>query len=101
MVIEWGQSHLKLPLEKAAMLPGLFALGAALGAVTAARFVELKRVLVVLPVGIVIGLVVISMVTLESITIVCLTLAAIGALAGFFLVPMNALLQHRGHVLMS
>ncbi len=25
----------------------------------------------------------------------------IGALAGFFVVPMNALLQHRGHVLMS
>jgi len=26
---------------------------------------------------------------------------AIGALAGFFVVPMNALLQHRGHILMG
>jgi hypothetical protein len=28
-------------------------------------------------------------------------MVAIGACAGFFVVPMNALLQHRGHVLMG
>jgi len=28
-------------------------------------------------------------------------LVSIGAMAGFLVVPMNALLQHRGHVLMS
>ena len=28
-------------------------------------------------------------------------LVLVGALAGFFVVPMNALLQHRGHVLLS
>src|SRR3981189_2115426 len=32
---------------------------------------------------------------------VYILLILIGALAGFFVVPMNALLQHRGHVLMS
>ena len=33
--------------------------------------------------------------------LVYVLLIVVGALAGFFVVPMNALLQHRGHVLMS
>jgi LPLT family lysophospholipid transporter-like MFS transporter len=33
--------------------------------------------------------------------VACLILVVIGALAGYFVVPMNALLQHRGHVLLS
>ena len=31
----------------------------------------------------------------------CSLMILIGALAGFFVVPMNALLQHRGHILMG
>jgi Ca2+/Na+ antiporter len=30
-----------------------------------------------------------------------LVMVVIGAMAGYFVVPMNALLQHRGHVLLS
>ena len=33
--------------------------------------------------------------------IACAILVLIGLLAGYFVVPMNALLQHRGHVLLS
>ena len=33
--------------------------------------------------------------------IACGILVLIGGLAGYFVVPMNALLQHRGHVLLS
>jgi hypothetical protein len=33
--------------------------------------------------------------------IACALLVLIGGLAGYFVVPMNALLQHRGHVLLS
>ena len=36
-----------------------------------------------------------------AIAIACLLLVSVGMMAGFFVVPMNALLQHRGHVLMS
>jgi hypothetical protein len=37
----------------------------------------------------------------KSVTLAYPLLAFIGFLSGFFVVPMNALLQHRGHVLMS
>ena len=101
MVIRWAEVHLKMPLEKAAMLPGVFALGTGVGAVLAARLVPLKRAVNVLPVGIIMGITVMGMVSLKWMPIVYIVLIAIGAMAGFFVVPMNALLQHRGHVLMS
>jgi hypothetical protein len=47
------------------------------------------------------GVAVIAMVSLKWMPAVYLVLILIGALGGFFVVPMNALLQHRGHVLMS
>jgi LPLT family lysophospholipid transporter-like MFS transporter len=101
MVIDWAQSHLRLPFEHAVMLPGIFAVGSALGFVAAARYVPLKRALNVLPAGMLMGISVVAMVSLKSLPIVYAALMAIGAMAGFFVVPMNALLQHRGHVLMS
>ena len=54
-----------------------------------------------LPVGILMGIAVIAMVSLKWMPVIYLLLIVIGAIAGFFVVPMNALLQHRGHVLMS
>jgi phosphatidylglycerophosphate synthase len=51
--------------------------------------------------GIVMGLVVTVMVFVHDVIIAYPLLALIGFLSGFFVVPMNALLQHRGHVLMS
>jgi hypothetical protein len=101
MVIRWAEVHLKMPLEKAAMLPGIFALGTGVGAVLAAKFIPLKRAVNVLPVGIVMGVAVTAMVSLKWMPMVYLVLMLIGGMAGFFVVPMNALLQHRGHVLMS
>jgi LPLT family lysophospholipid transporter-like MFS transporter len=101
MVIKWAESHLKLPLEQGAMLVGVFALGTAVGAILAARYVPLKRAVRILPVGVLMGITVISMVSLKWMPAVYMVLILIGAMAGFFVVPMNALLQHRGHVLMS
>jgi MFS family permease len=101
IVIKWAERQLHLPLEQGAMLSGVSALGVALGAVFAARLVPLKRAVHVLPMGIAMGIAVIAMVSLKWMPAVYLLLVLIGALAGFFVVPMNALLQHRGHVLMS
>ncbi len=101
IVIKWAERQLHLPLEMGAMLSGVSAVGIAIGAVLAARFVPLKRAVHVLPVGIVMGVAVIAMVSLKWMPAVYLVLVLIGACAGFFVVPMNALLQHRGHVLMS
>ena len=101
IVIKWAERALHLPLEEGAMLSGISAIGIALGAAVAARYVPLKRATHVLPVGILMGIAVISMISLRWMPAIYVVLIAIGAIAGFFVVPMNALLQHRGHVLMS
>ena len=101
IVIKWAERQLHLSLEHGAMLSGVSAVGIAIGAVLAARLVPLKRAVSVLPVGIGMGIAVVSMVSLKWMPAVYVILVLIGALAGFFVVPMNALLQHRGHVLMS
>jgi MFS family permease len=101
IVIKWAERQLRLPLEEGAMLSGISAIGIAIGAVIAARMVPLKKAVNVLPVGIFMGIAVIVMVSLKWMPAVYFVLILIGALAGYFVVPMNALLQHRGHVLMS
>jgi len=63
--------------------------------------VPLKRSLSVLPVGVAMGIAVMLMAFVSAMPLVYLLLVVVGALAGFFVVPMNALLQHRGHVLLS
>ncbi|MCY7387232.1 MAG: lysophospholipid transporter LplT [Burkholderiales bacterium] len=101
IVLRWADKHLGLPLEKATMLQGVFALGIAVGAVAAARFIPLKKSLHILPVGVVMGVVVLAMDIVYYMPLVYALIISIGAMAGFFVVPMNALLQHRGHVLLS
>ncbi|QJQ04912.1 lysophospholipid transporter LplT [Undibacterium piscinae] len=101
IVLEWARTSLDMPLNKAAILQGVVAVGVALGAVGAARFVPLKKSLSVMPLGIAMGLVVMTMTLVTNVWVAYPLLILVGALAGFFVVPMNALLQHRGHVLMS
>jgi LPLT family lysophospholipid transporter-like MFS transporter len=101
IVLKWAESSLHMPLDKAAILQGVVAVGVALGAVAAARFVPLKKSLSVMPLGIAMGVVVIMMTMVHTAWIAYVLLVIIGALSGYFVVPMNALLQHRGHILMS
>lgn len=101
IVLKWAEQSLGMPLDKAAILQGIVAVGVALGAVAAAHFVPLKKSLSVMPLAIVMGIVVVSMTLVHNVWIAYPLLIVIGALSGFFVVPMNALLQHRGHVLMS
>ncbi|HMM51260.1 MAG TPA: lysophospholipid transporter LplT [Burkholderiaceae bacterium] len=101
IVLDWAHHALGLPLSRAAILQGVVALGIAVGAVFAARVVRLRDSLRVLPVGVAMGLVVPTMTLVSSEWVAFPLLVLVGAMAGFFVVPMNALLQHRGHVLMS
>ena len=101
IVLAWAAKALGYDLSQASYLQGVVALGIAVGAVAAARWVTLRDSVRVLPMGIAMGLVVIVMVMVTSLPIAVVLMIAIGAFAGFFVVPMNALLQHRGHVLMS
>jgi LPLT family lysophospholipid transporter-like MFS transporter len=101
IVLKWAEKSLNMPLDKAAILQGVVAVGVAGGAVAAAHFVPLKRSLSVMPLGVIMGVVVIAMTMVNSVYTAYPLLVLIGALSGYFVVPMNALLQHRGHVLMS
>ena len=101
IVLDWARHALGLPLNRAAILQGVVALGIAVGAMFAARVVRLRDSLRVLPVGVAMGVVVPVMTLVSSELLAFPLLVLIGAMAGFFVVPMNALLQHRGHVLMS
>jgi MFS transporter, LPLT family, lysophospholipid transporter len=101
IVLKWADAALGYHLSKASMLQGVSAVGIAVGAVAAARFVPLRKSVSILSCGVLMGLVTISMIFVRDVYVAIPLLIAIGALSGFFVVPMNALLQHRGHVLMG
>jgi len=101
IVLKWAERSLDMPLDKATNLIGVVAIGVAVGAALAAKIVPLKKSLTVIPMGIIMGLVVTVMVFVHDVAVAYPLLALIGFLSGYFVVPMNALLQHRGHVLMS
>jgi hypothetical protein len=101
IVIEWARAQLNFDLSRAAILQGVTAVGIALGAVLASVWVALDRSVRVIPLGIAMGLIVIVMNFVTDVRVAVVLMVIIGGLAGFFVVPMNALLQHRGHVLLS
>ena len=101
IVLAWAGIALHYDIGHAAQLTGWVAIGIAIGSVLAARFVKIGHAVNVLPVGIGMGVVVLLMTLVHSPIVAVLLLVAIGTMGGFFVVPMNALLQHRGHLLMG
>ena len=101
IVLAWAAVALHYSIGEAAKLTAWVAVGIAIGSILAARFVKLEHAVKVIPVGIGMGLVVLAMIPVSSPLLAILLLIAIGAMGGFFVVPMNALLQHRGHLLMG
>lgn len=101
IVLKWAEAALDFPLNQAAQLQGVVALGIAIGAVLAAKIVSLRQSVKVIPLGMLMGIVVMIMTLVTNLWIAIALLILIGGLAGFFVVPMNALLQHRGHILMG
>src|SRR5437016_1452206 len=101
IVIDWASRALGLSLSQATMSTGVVAVGITIGVVLAARFVSLRGAVKVLPIGATMGVVVMVMIFVHNLWLAILLMTAIGICAGFFVVPMNALLQHRGHVLMG
>ena len=119
IVLKWAETVLGMELARAAILQAVVAVGITIGAVYAAATVSLKKAMNVLPVGVAMGMIVAGAafytpeiapagsITVGALTasyfllIACAILVSIGLLAGYFVVPMNALLQHRGHVLLS
>jgi len=120
LMLKWAEYALHMNLSESAALQAVSAIGVAAGAVYAACKVSLKNSASVLPYGALMGLVVclmgvyndellppIVLFQMHSIQLSLNDLPAyfllilLGWLSGYFVVPMNALLQHRGHSLMA
>ena len=101
LVLAWAAVALHYDIGEAAKLTAWVAIGIAIGSVLAAKFIKLEHSVKVLPVGIAMGVVVLMMIPVTNSALAILLLITIGAMGGYFVVPMNALLQHRGHLLMG
>ncbi len=101
IVLRWANESLGLTLAQAAYLQGITAIGVIAGAVLASRHVTLVNVPALLPLGIVLGLLIPMMLAVSTVFQAAILLIVVGAVAGFFVVPMNALLQHRGSTLLT
>ena len=101
VVLAWAALALEFNIEQSTQLIATVAIGIAVGSVIASRFIRLEDSIKVLPAGILMGALVISMIFVTNGYFAGIVLFLIGALSGFFVVPLNALLQHRGHHLIG
>ena len=120
LVLKWADANLGLSLSKAAVMQGVAGFGIAIGAAAAAAWIPLRASLKVLPVGLITGAVAVAMAFYSKglfppgsglrvgqlfapayIILAYPLMILLGALSGFFIVPMNAILQHRGATLLT
>ena len=101
IVLAWSAAALGYSTTQASSLVGVVAIGTAAGAILASMRMRLDQAPRVMPLGIAMGLLVILMNFITDVRIAAPFLILLGGLGGFLVVPMNALLQHRGHNLMG
>jgi MFS family permease len=101
IVLAWAAAALGYGTTQASSLVGVVAIGTAVGAVAASVWMRLEHATRVIPMGIAMGVLVIAMNAIDNVWVAAPFLMTLGALGGFLVVPMNALLQHRGHNLMG
>ncbi len=101
IILAWSAAALGYSTTQASALSGVVALGTAVGAIGASMRMRLEHATMVMPLGIAMGVLVIAMNFIHNVWLAAPFLIVLGALGGFLVVPMNALLQHRGHNLMG
>jgi MFS transporter, LPLT family, lysophospholipid transporter len=101
IILAWSAAALGYSTTQASSLTGVVAVGTALGAVLASVRMKLDKATTVMPLGVLMGLLVIAMNFIDNVWVAAPFLILLGALGGYLVVPMNALLQHRGHNLMG
>jgi hypothetical protein len=101
IILAWSAAALSYSTTQASALSGVVAMGTAIGAVVASVRMRLDMATSVMPLGIAMGLFVILMNFISNVWVAAPFLILLGAIGGFMVVPMNALLQHRGHNLMG
>ena len=101
IVLAWSAAALGYSTTQASSLVGVVAIGTAIGAVVASVKMRLDHAPNVIPLGIAMGILVIVLNFISNVWVAAPFLIMLGAIGGFLVVPMNALLQHRGHNLMG
>ncbi len=101
IVLAWSAAALGYTTTQASNLVGVVAIGTAAGAVIASLYCRLDKATKVMPLGIGMGLLILLLNFINNVWIAAPFLVLLGAFGGFLVVPMNALLQHRGHNLMG
>jgi len=101
IVLAWSAAALGYSTTQASSLVGVVAIGTAVGAVVASMRMRLEHATRVMPLGIAMGVLVVLMNFIDNVWLAAPFLILLGGLGGFLVVPMNALLQHRGHNLMG
>ena len=101
IVLAWAAVALGYGTTQAASLVGVVALGTAVGAILASLHMRLDQATSVIGLGIGMGLLMMVMNLITNVWVAAPFLIVLGAIAGYLVVPMNALLQHRGHNLMG
>ncbi len=101
IVLAWAAVALGYNTTQASALTGVVAIGTAAGAVWASMRMRLDIATRVIPLGIAMGVLLVLMVFINSIWVAVPFLIVLGGQGGYLVVPMNALLQHRGHNLMG
>jgi hypothetical protein len=101
IVLAWAAAALGYSVTQASALQGVVAIGMAVGAVVASMRMRLEDGPRVITLGIGMGILIILLIFITNVWVAAPFLILLGALGGFLVVPMNALLQHRGHNLMG
>jgi LPLT family lysophospholipid transporter-like MFS transporter len=101
IILAWSAAALGYSTTQAASLGGVVAIGTAVGAIVASMRMRLDVATKVIPMGILMGVLIIVMDFISNVWVAVPFLILMGALGGFLVVPMNALLQHRGANLMG
>jgi LPLT family lysophospholipid transporter-like MFS transporter len=100
-VLRWAADVLKLPLNQAAYLQAAVAVGVVVGAIGAGRWVPLAMAKNMLGAGVVLGLLLPVIALSADLFLAIPLLVLVGVVGGLLVVPLNALLQHRGCTCLS
>ena len=101
IVFPWAAAALGYNTTQASSLAGVVSIGVAVGAVVASMRMRLDKATGVIPLGILMGVLVIGLNAIRDVWVAVPFLMLLGLAGGYLVVPMNALLQHRGHNLMG
>ena len=101
IVFAWAAAALGYTTQQASSLVGVLAIGTAVGAVAAAKRMRLDQAVRLIPLGIAMGVLIIGLNVMRNVWVAAPFLILLAMIGGYLVVPMNALLQHRGHNLMG